>query len=334
MKRWLLAFLITIYGALQVSADQVGFSPYRIVSSDGKYVFVMLTDYGGKEYGHYDYPSNGLYLNDGSKTPLWTVDWVAYAHLPADGVHVVKQAWLPDGYDGEAITFFAYGKPIKTYSIRDLIDLPSLLPHSISSYRWNSGFTRYEGEPNTPIMFVDQGNGYTSKSVTFDERAHTMSLRTFQGNVFVFDVNTGEILEAHRPVRTTLLISLVIGLIAYSLYVARTSKRPRIAWWQSTVRMVLYSALLSSVLLASALLLMSFIRTAESAPNGLLYESVWRFLWYWPARYRYGNTFSYQFPEIQTFVAWMCTFLALGLANESVVRAVKRLRERGLSSWA
>jgi hypothetical protein len=335
MKRCLLAFLTIICGALQVRADQVGFSPYRIVSSDGRYLFVMLHDRQGHTHGQYDYPANGLYLNDGSKTPLWTVDWVSYAHLPSDGVHVVKQAraWSEAGYDSEAITFFAYGRPIKSYTVRDLLDFPSLLPHTTTMYKWSQGFSRYHGESNTPVMFMSDNDRYFSKSVTFDESTHTMTLRTLQGNVFVFDVNTGEILEARRPVRTSVLVALVVGLIAYCLYVARASKRPRILWWQSGVRLLLYSALLSVLLLAIAFVLVRAMGSLESSVSILFCEAAFRFIWYWPARDPNAVMFSYQFAEAQTFLAWMITFLGIGVVNESVVRVVKRARERGQTPW-
>ena len=330
MKRWLLAIMMTVCGALEVHADQVGFVPYRIVSSDAKYVFVMTGDCHGRSFDPTDCPANGLYLNDGSKTPIWTVNWVDDAHLPADGVHVVKQArgWSEAGYDTEAITFYAYGRPIQSYTVRDLVDFPSLLPQTFSMYKWATGFTRSHDKANTPVMLVSGYEGYTSSAVSFDENAHTMTLRTLQGNVFVFDVNTGKILEAQRPVRTTVLVALVVGFIGYCLYVARAAKRPRILWWQSGVRMLLYSALLSSLLLAIALVL-----AKGSGPNSSLFiDAAFRFIWFWPLPNALGETFSYHFDESQIFIAWMLTILAIGIVNESIVRAVKRLVERGQMS--
>jgi hypothetical protein len=335
MNRWLIAFVLMALTPSLVRSDQAGFSPYRIVSADGKYVFVMLNMSNGRSYGNHGYPSNGLYLNDGSKTPLWTVDWIGRAYLPADGVHVVKHGgWSSQfaGYNTEAITFFANGKPIKSYRVSDLIDFPSLLPHTISHYVWDEwGLARYEGQSNTPVLFVNDVEGYYSRSVIFNELAHTMSLKTLQGDSFVFDLNTGDIVEARRPVRRIVLVALTIGLLAYCIYVLRAAKRPRITFLQSSLRLLIYSVLLSAIFVSAVLFFISQARTAEH-PLGHLFEGIFRFLWYWPVRYieisRETESVNYPFPEVQTFVIWMLTFLGIGTANECVVRALKRIRER------
>src|SRR4051812_2120811 len=41
------------------------------------------------------YPRSGMYRNDGSAEPLWTVDWYAFGvELTADGVHLIRHGPL------------------------------------------------------------------------------------------------------------------------------------------------------------------------------------------------------------------------------------------------
>ena len=119
---------------------------YTIVSADRRYLFVMLapTLDNDKSFRPQEkstealkirkrYAKSGLYLNDGSTVPLWTVDWYATAVvLPSDGVHLIRKGpWASTSSD-EALTFFASGKELKAYKVKDLISLTSLLPHSVS----------------------------------------------------------------------------------------------------------------------------------------------------------------------------------------------------------
>ena len=90
MKALLCLVLLISFGQV-VLADQEGVSPsYTAVTPDKKHIFVMLS--GGFRYGLTDrqnelYPASGMYLNDGSSFPLWTVDWTAGVYLPNGGVH-------------------------------------------------------------------------------------------------------------------------------------------------------------------------------------------------------------------------------------------------------
>src|SRR5947208_2104264 len=71
---------------------------YSVVTKDGRFVFVMLTT---KDFVSVDsregaalrgkYQRSGLYRNDGTVNPLWTVDWYSWRVFPAsDGVHLVR----------------------------------------------------------------------------------------------------------------------------------------------------------------------------------------------------------------------------------------------------
>lgn len=137
------------------------------------------------------YPATGLYPRDGT-TPVWTLP--GYAPIDnlfasADGVHCARiegTAWrtqsfptmgrrLPPGQEAEqldapALTFFAAGKSVRTYTARDLVTNPDKLPHSPEHVLWAAGSALNDG---------------TGRFVQF----------TQDGQKNVFDFRTGERLE-------------------------------------------------------------------------------------------------------------------------------------------
>lgn len=100
--------LIVMFGfvcAAPVHADSIA-PPYtyKKFSNDGKFVFVMIPrtslenelQFWNEETKKVIksiremYPKSGLCKNDGSKEPLWTVDWYEYSvQVSNDGVHIV-----------------------------------------------------------------------------------------------------------------------------------------------------------------------------------------------------------------------------------------------------
>jgi hypothetical protein len=152
-----------------------------MASPDKAFVFVMLAPKtGGRDMGSHlwqVYEQSGLYRNDGSTEPLWTVDWYAFHTIVAsDGVHLIRYGNWTSSYDKEAIAFFANGKLLRTYRINQLVDIPILLPHSVSHFDW-------------------------LKSDAFDDASLEFSLTTYDGNRIVFDARTGEIISSIRPAR-------------------------------------------------------------------------------------------------------------------------------------
>src|SRR6188508_1354212 len=70
-------------------ADKIG-PPmsYKRVSADKKFVFVMLAP-GAEAFD--GYKRSGMYKNDGSTEPLWTVDWYRRsAAITANGAFVIR----------------------------------------------------------------------------------------------------------------------------------------------------------------------------------------------------------------------------------------------------
>lgn len=151
-----------------------------------KFIFVMLSipddpsayGQGGAEQDpkiRSQYTQSGLYLNDGSTEPLWTVDWYAFeVSLSSDGEHLVK--WGPwafsNNYSELALAFYRNGQEISRYRVNDLVADPSSLPHTVSHYTW----VRYS---------------------SFDDEQGTLSVTTLTNEKYLFDIKSGEILE--RP---------------------------------------------------------------------------------------------------------------------------------------
>ena len=128
-------------------------------------------------------------------------------------------------YDEEAITFFADGKPIKSYRVRDLVDLPYFLPHTVSHYEWQRPVTA------TPVMLksMDGVELPFQAGVIFDELAHTMILETMQGDKFIFDLNTGKIISSKRPFRIILIILITFLLLIFILFIFWLKRKSKIA---------------------------------------------------------------------------------------------------------
>jgi hypothetical protein len=69
------------------------------------------------------YPESGMYRNDGTVRPLWTVDWYASrgsVNVLRDRQRVVRRVHRDYSDEGAAIEFYEYGKLIKSYSSAEL----------------------------------------------------------------------------------------------------------------------------------------------------------------------------------------------------------------------
>jgi hypothetical protein len=166
---------------------------YKVLSPNEKYVFVMRSPLSFQplycrvtraeaEEILATYPSSGLYRNDGSRKPLWTVDRYMYYVSPAsDGIHLVVQGGqAPRAIsfsEAMAVQFYAEGRLLRSYTVAALVDAPQWsFSHSMNWVSW------YEED-------------------NFDDDNLQYSIRTWDGNHFVFDVRTGEILSSSRPLR-------------------------------------------------------------------------------------------------------------------------------------
>jgi hypothetical protein len=115
--------------------------PYEKVV--GAYVFVMLPVWGPRatspDASERRYTASGLYRNDGSTAPEWTIDWYAYenqVHLTTDGRFLVRVETWPSTHGNVAVAFYDRGRLLAEHLISDLVHEPDKLPHSVSHFTW------------------------------------------------------------------------------------------------------------------------------------------------------------------------------------------------------
>lgn len=143
---------------------------YTKTTENGEYIFVMLRpeDQQEKEYSDLrkKYKVSGLYRNDGSDEPLWTVDWYAFGVLPnSDGRHLIRWGPWASSTEQLALSFYEDGDEIKRYSIWELVCDETKLKHSVSHFQWLSEFVHDEDEGALII-------------VTHDDRMYRFQLET------------------------------------------------------------------------------------------------------------------------------------------------------------
>ena len=156
---------------------------YAISSPNNKFIFVMIAPNAFELVSFYSdetkqeakrvrekYSKSGMYLNDGSTTPLWTVDWYSRSVLIAsDGVHLIRRGPWALKSSNEAFTFFANGKAVRSYKIRDLVKSIKDLHHTVSHFSWEA-----------------------PDSMKLDEDKHTLSVSTLNNEHYIFDYRTGK----------------------------------------------------------------------------------------------------------------------------------------------
>jgi hypothetical protein len=195
---------------------------YATTSADGKYIFVMLVPgrasigdvpvvEGRLIVGHIsgaDYPTSGLYNNDASNTQVWPVNWYARSVIvPSDGIHLVRRGPWAKSLSDEAYSFYANGKELRSYRIRDLVDTSLFLEHSTSHFEWE-------------------------ETVRLDEPHHELVTAIYSKERFVFDYTSGEIISSRRPLRLVLVVCgaalvLMIGWMAVLLFGWAKPKQPK-----------------------------------------------------------------------------------------------------------
>ena len=188
---------------------------YVSPSANNKFLFVMIAsieiesdgisygDEGKKEAQRIraKYPSSGMYLNDGSTKPLWTVDWYAHSVLVAsDGNHIIRRGGWATKLSDEAFTIFEQNKVIRSYQISDLVDTELLLPHTAHHFQWE-------------------------EAIALDDYNHTLFVSTLSKERYVFDLLTGETISVEKPIRMWLMLS---GVIIMFVIIFGLTKRKRL----------------------------------------------------------------------------------------------------------
>ena len=172
----------------------------------GRFVFVMLSipndpsAYGQAgstqdERIRSQYPQSGLYRNDGSTEPIWTVDWFAFrVYISSDGECLVRRGPWPgfSDYDELALAFYRNGQEIRSYRVNELVAFPGTLPHSVSHYTW-------------------------AEDISFDDQRRLLFAQTLNRERYTFDITTGAILEMTSPLQR---IMRSIGMAALAIAIA------------------------------------------------------------------------------------------------------------------
>lgn len=171
---------------------------YAVTSENGAFVFVMIAPVGVQaDVDHWldprkseirrlrsTYAASGMYPNDGSSKALWTVDWYSYDALPCnDGLHLIRGGPWPRDTREEAVSFFCKDALLRQYRICDLVDLPVLLPHSVSHFTW-------------------------SQRCSLDNGSNSYSIMTETLEMYTFDTSTGKMTMAIRIPRLAFAILL------------------------------------------------------------------------------------------------------------------------------
>jgi hypothetical protein len=201
---FLLAIVCLLFGVETSRADKPAPpGTYKQLSADKKFVFVMISPSPVEEElkwyneNHQKvvtsirdvYSKTGLYKNDGSKDPLWTVDWYRHSvSVASDGVHLVRfgpwanlegrfkdkdRTITKNDLKQEAFSIFAKGKMVRTYSIGDLVDDPKQLEMSVSHFTWRDG------------------------SQIIDDKGQ-FEITTLDRNRFLFELATGKVVEKKK----------------------------------------------------------------------------------------------------------------------------------------
>lgn len=198
---FLLIFALIVFARLELAfADsEVLENDYSVVTQNNEFVFVMFVPdeeiefriesannseyipspnytsildflrregFGTDKKLRTKYPCSGLYRNDGSDTPIWTVNWYAiWVFVHSDGEHLIRMGrWPRFTEDNElAVAFYRSGNELEKYTVKDLVANPELLPRSVSHYEWR-------------------------KDVVFDEKSGILHIETETGEIYDFNV--------------------------------------------------------------------------------------------------------------------------------------------------
>lgn len=119
---------------------------------------------------------SGLYPNDGTIIPLWTVDFISDRgdiYISNDGKYLIKKKHLVGSLSQLAFAFYTNGELVKQYMVSDFIDSEDGLPHTASHFYWYDKFTVVNEEleiltvTNTRLVFdIRTGNIISKEDIT------------------------------------------------------------------------------------------------------------------------------------------------------------------------
>ncbi|MEZ0371094.1 MAG: hypothetical protein ACAI44_18515 [Candidatus Sericytochromatia bacterium] len=101
---------------------------YTEITRNQKFILVQFADaiyfFGADFELRRKYRYAGLYPNNGSSVPLWTINWYADGNVypVSDGIHLVKVNYSPRPEEETAVSFYRRGKLLKSYKFLDLVN--------------------------------------------------------------------------------------------------------------------------------------------------------------------------------------------------------------------
>jgi len=105
---------------------------YTALSENKEFEFVMNVP-GAANRGK---RPSGLYRRH-SANPLWTVSWYADSvTVSSDGKHLIRWGAWASALENEAFSFFANGKLVREYRIKDLVTTAEGLQYTVSHFFW------------------------------------------------------------------------------------------------------------------------------------------------------------------------------------------------------
>jgi hypothetical protein len=180
---------------------------YVQVSGNEQYIFVMLSGTNSplnKPEIRKKYQKSGLYRNNDSTTPLWTVDWYSFGvEVSSDGEHLIRSGPWPsnNNYSELAVAFYEKGQEIASYRVDQLVFLPFFLPQSVSHYRW-------------------------CRQWQFDDNLGRLNIETHHGEKYIFDVKSGKVINGFiTPLPRYLLPVLVIVVTMLGIWAIRKRQK-------------------------------------------------------------------------------------------------------------
>ena len=213
MKR-LIGTLITFGLALLilpilVSADDfIPPDPFYIISGDGTKVF-HVTPHLREDlitWGEDEFPETGLYYNTDPPIPIYLVTspfvgchfgylWEQDFFFSRDMQYF---AWSPTtNTKGTAVVFFANGIAQKTYNISDLINDLDAVAETTTTLRWIYG--------------------WRNENISFDAETNLLTIKTIESQTYVFDITSGEIVEAPSPPSQFSWLQLAVLIVIGSI---------------------------------------------------------------------------------------------------------------------
>lgn len=196
LKNLFLIICLVFYCQSVAYADSIAvpFS-YSINVGNEKYIFIMLGDGDLRSKNGDQFNKSGLYNNDGSIKPLWTVDFYTYqAYLTTNGKYLVEMGpWaklINDKPDTSSVAFALYenGKKFKTYNVSDFISYTNLLDKSVSHYEW-------------------------LKEIKFNKDKGELKILTSLYDYYVIDVKTGKVIFTFKSWYYAIILFSLIAVI-------------------------------------------------------------------------------------------------------------------------